>query len=82
MLHVTQSRLNGAAAALNETRRRTKEMMELNDQVEKTMQNIPSTIHKIDTTTNTERSAWIPWRKTTTTHTSSKMVRLSLMKID
>ncbi len=73
-MHVTQNRANGSLAALNETKRRTKEMMSLNEHIEKTIQNIPAAIPKTETTTNIERSAWLPWRKTTSTRITSSMV--------
>jgi hypothetical protein len=79
LIHVTQNRSNGLAVALNETKRRTREMMSLNEQVEKTIQNIPAAIPKTETTTNIERSAWLPWRKTTSTRITSSMVCRSLI---
>ena len=75
LMHVTQNKLHGSAVALNETKRRTKEMISLNEQIEKTIQNIPASIPKTETSTNTEYGRWLPWRKTTSTRTTSHMVR-------
>ena len=54
LMHVSQNKLDGSTAALNETKRRTKEMISLNEQIEKTIQNIPVSIPKTETSTNTE----------------------------
>ncbi|CAF3422524.1 unnamed protein product [Rotaria sp. Silwood2] len=78
LIHVTQNRVNGSAVALNETKRRTQEMIALNEQMEKIIQSIPASIPKTETTTNIERSAWLPWRKTTSTRITSSMVCRSL----
>ncbi|CAF2391020.1 unnamed protein product [Rotaria sp. Silwood2] len=74
LIHVTQNRVNGSAVALNETKRRTQEMVALNEQMEKTIQKIPVSIPKTETTTSIERSAWLPWRKTTSTRITSSMI--------
>ncbi|CAF3947453.1 unnamed protein product [Rotaria magnacalcarata] len=73
LIHATQNRANGSLAALNETKNRTKEMMSLNEKLEKNIQNIPASIPKTETSTNIERSAWLPWRKTTSTRITSSM---------
>jgi hypothetical protein len=36
-VYVTQNRLNGSRVALDETKRRTKDMMSFNEQIEKTI---------------------------------------------
>ncbi len=74
LIHVTENRVNGSQTALNETKRRTQEMMSLNEQIEKTIQNIPTAIPKTETTTNIERGYFLPWRKTTSTRITSSMV--------
>ncbi|CAF3522649.1 unnamed protein product [Rotaria socialis] len=74
LMHATQNRAKGSLAALNETKNRTKEMMSLNEKLEKTIQNIAASIPKTETSTNIERSAWLPWRKTTSTSTKSFMI--------
>jgi hypothetical protein len=79
LMHVTQNRAQGTLATLTETKRRTKEMLSLNEHIEKTIQNIPASIPKTETTTNTERSGWFPWKKTTSTRISTSMVRRSLL---
>jgi hypothetical protein len=78
LIHVTQNRVNGSLVALDETKRRTKDMVSLNEQIEKTIQNMPAAIPKTETTTNIERRAWLPWRKTTSTRITSSMVCSSL----
>jgi hypothetical protein len=80
LMHVTQNRANGSIAALNETKRRTKEMMSLNEQIEKSIQSIPASTRKTETTTNIERGRWLPWRKTTSTRITTSMVGQSLTK--
>jgi hypothetical protein len=75
LMHVTQNRANGSSAALNETKRRTKEMLSLNEQIENTIQQIPASLRKTQTTMDTQRSLWLPWRKTTSTRIISSMVR-------
>ncbi|CAF3449014.1 unnamed protein product [Rotaria sp. Silwood2] len=42
--------------------------------MEKTIQKIPVSIPKTETTTSIERSAWLPWRKTTSTRITSSMI--------
>ena len=74
LIHVTENRLNGSNAALAETQRRTQDLNKLNDQVEKTIQNIPAMLQKVKTQTETRRSWLLPWHKRTSTHTSTKMV--------
>ena len=75
LIHVTQNKLDDSAAALNDTKRRTKEMISLNEQINKTIQNIPASIPKTETSTNTEYGRWLPSRKTTSTRTTFHMVR-------
>lgn len=56
MIHVTESRIKGAQAAIEETKRRSGELALLNKEIEKKYQDIPSTYHVRETRTSSNSS--------------------------
>ncbi len=60
MIHVTESKIIGAKAAAEETKRRSRELASLNTEIEKKFQDIPSTYNKREThkssTSSSEKS--------------------------
>ncbi|CAF3628506.1 unnamed protein product [Rotaria socialis] len=56
MIHVTESKIKGAKAAMEETKRRSQELSSLNAQIEKTIQDISSTYGVLETRTSSQGS--------------------------
>jgi hypothetical protein len=56
MIHVTESKIHGAKAAVEETKRRSRELVSLNAEIEKKFQDIPSTYHVRETRTSSNSS--------------------------